>query len=273
MSERQNFTDIAFYSIGGSDLMAALKNGTIAFENATDEGGAIPYIYSSPSNVKRSATISVSGMSNIIGVDRVTNIDVSAATIGGIDVLAHTRRGNIRVSLSHEEGSAAKDLWKYPSVVKAEISGSIEIAVPLAAIPAIPAMVSGTSPNNAYQTFSLNMGTGAAFTFPGIITKLTHGLEYEKLQMLTVDFSGRSPLSATAYPTSPTGTTGLIAKAFNAPNTALAFDIRTKTGTGGIKYTGNVKYQSLDISFEDSKITSVAFEFATCGEVVQAATT
>lgn len=270
---RQDFTDIAFYTIGGADLLGALKSGTITFENSTDEGGAIPYLQASPSNVKRGAMISVSGMANIVGVDRVSNVDVSAVTINAVNVLDSARRGSISVSMSHEEGSGAKDLWKFPNVVKLDISGSLEILVPLSAIQALPALFSGTSPNNAYATISMNIGTGAAITLPCTLTKLTHGLEYEKVQALTIDFVGRSPLSATAYPTSPTGTTGLISKAFNDAKTSLAFDIRTKAGTGGIKYTGNAKFSSMNLSFEDSKIQAIGFDFATAGEVVQAATT
>lgn len=270
---RSYFGDIAIWSADGGSLLGAISDINFEVQSQTDEGGAIAYLGESPQITKMGpGTFSTTVMSNKTG-GRVTNLDVSALTLNAVSYDADLVGGSFSGSYTHDNDDADMDVWAAPSVTNLAYKGDIELLVPAAAAQAIAAAFFPTTAAevlNLYFMFSFTIN-GVAITLPVVGKSFAVMADYGKNQKIKVAVEGRNLLAGAAYPTAPTGTASLLAKAFNAPRTQLTYDFKT-AATNGHRFTGSMIWNSFDISFNNREITKTKYGWTTTGQITYAVT-
>lgn len=265
MSARQIAVDISAFTAGGVDLITLATEATVTKNIMDDAGQAINRLNESPQGVKMNWMLSATALSTKSGAIRVTNLDLSAASILGTDVLAAVESINFDRSLVLSEGSGCGDGWQYPNVTGGGFSGSARIKIPTSGVPLMAGIDAVTDADGVF-TFTLN---GVSVTLPVLITSIQHSMRVGDVQVLEVTFKGQDPLTGT-YPTAPTGTTTLMEKIFNAPRTALAVVLTTKAADG-VAYTGNVVPQSYSVAIADGQVVRESFTFQGVGALADVA--
>lgn len=267
MANRLYHGDIAVMTAGGFDLLGSLESVQYALSVQDAEGGAIAYIGESPVPVKKGAKISAVVMSNNAS-GRVTNLDVTALTIGGTSYVAALDGGSFNGSFSHEDGSADKDIWQQPNVVKKAYAGSFDLFIDPAAMPAFQSLFHTGAASDLFSTFSVTINS-VAMTLPVMLSSYEHMGDFGKLQKVKLGFKGRDLLAGAAYPTAPTGSATLLATAFNAPRTLLAYEFKSAVATSA-DYTGNMVWSSFGVNFANGAIVKTSYEWASHGACASA---
>jgi hypothetical protein len=116
-------------------------------------------------------------------------------------------------------------------------------------------------------TFTLN---GVQVTFPVIITSVAHNASVGQVQTINVSFQGQDPLTGN-NPSAPTGTTTILEKVLNAPQTAIPIAFTSKA-SGGVAYTGNALIQSYSVNISNSAVVEESMTWAGVGAPTDAAT-
>jgi hypothetical protein len=125
------------------------------------------------------------------------------------------------------------------------------------------------APGDADGAFSFTLN-GVTVTFPVVITSAAHGASNGQTQMVAVNFVGQDPLTGD-MPSAPTGTTTILEKILNVPQTALAIAWTTKA-SGGVAYTGNALIQSYSVNISNGAVATENMTWAGVGAITDAAT-
>jgi len=269
MSARATILDLSAFTIGGTSQLATIRDVAYSVTPEHVEGKPIVRMGGSAQPVKRSATVSTPLMTVVSDPTKVTNLNISAFSIGGVDTLANLIGGSFSGSFSLAEGKGVADEWAYPHVVGKDYAATIRIGVPATIAMGIPTAVHAATTASLPMVFTITISS-VAVTLPMLIANYRHLFTENDIQVLEVELVGRSPDTGT-YPTAPTGTTTLLEKALNAPGTALAF-VLTSKAAGGVSYTGNFVYSSFSFDFNQSSIIATQYEFASVGAIAAAST-
>jgi hypothetical protein len=261
--------DVSLYTLDGTSVLATYENVTLEVTEDQVDGSSIGRMGKTAQGVKLSGRIDTSLMSTFSTPDRVSHLDLSAMALGATSYLASLRR--LRLSGSYEQKMRAGvgALNVRPQNVKKDYAASAEFDADDTVASAIMiAMASPTYANrNAVLGFTLN---SIAYTFPMRMQKAGVRVQRDDLQLVTLDLAGRSPDSG-AYPTAPVGTTSLLEKAINVPETAIAFAFTSKAA-GGVAMSGSCIFSSFDIEINDGELVRSQYSFNTTGAWTVAAT-
>jgi hypothetical protein len=258
VSARIIYGDMTVFSAGGTSLLDSCDGVTLKVLNASSEGKPVSRIGKSPQLVKKSFEISTAAMSNVTGVNRVTNLNLSALTVGATDYLAHVDGISINGSFDQQEGSARGDLWSKPEVVAKDYSGNLTLLIPTAGLVALQTLAVSNTVADAYSTLSFTIN-GVATTLPIMFGSYTHIATMDDLQKIEIEYSGRDLLTG-AYPTAPTGTSSLLTKAFNDPRNELtfAFTPAAVNATQGA-WSGNMTWSSFSYSVNSDDVVKTEY--------------
>ena len=266
MSARATQLDVSTLTIGGNNYIGLAQSVTLTKNVATSEGQAINRKYANPQAVKNSWSFACSCVNTKSGALRVTNLDLTLASILSTDYKASVESLAVNVNATHAMGDACEDGHAFPVYTGSTIDGTATLKVPVAAVPLMAAL---DAPSNAAGAYSFTLN-GVTVTFPVVITSAAHGASNGQVQTVTVNFVGQDPLTGD-MPSAPTGTTTILEKILNVPQTALAIAWTTKA-SGGVAYTGNALIQSYSISISNGAVVTESMTWAGVGAITDAAT-
>lgn len=269
MSDKQLSGDISVFSLFASSMLAVLKNVSYSLDFDTADGSTVKQLGKVGQVLKRGGTISTTLYTTISDGLRVAALDATVLTVGGVDHFANLKslRFNGEFETRNTEGAA--DAWRYPQVVKKDYRAEVELFLPAAGVGlSVEAHSSDRTDVQLVLSFTLN---GVAITLPMIATKFEHVFNNGEEQLYRFTLMGKAPDNlATAYPTAPTGTTTLLEKALNAPQTAIAFAL-TSHATEGVAYAGNAIITAFSFTIEDGQVVENDYTFATQGTITATA--
>lgn len=266
MSARATQLDVSVLTVNSVDYTNLVNTVTLTKNVATAEGQAITRKYNNPQAVKNSWNLSFTARNTKVAPARVTNLDLTAHSIGGTAHVANTESLTINVNAVHAMGDACEDGHAFPVYTGSTIDGSAVLKVPTGSVPLMAALDSPGDADLAF-TFTLN---GVTVTFPIIVTSVAHNASVGQVQTVNVSFVGQDPLTGD-HPSAPTGTTTILEKVLNAPQTALAIAFTSKA-SGGVAYTGNALIQSYSVNISNSAVVEESMTWAGVGALTDAAT-
>jgi len=254
--------DLAAFSAGGENLLATVKAVRYRVETETADARPITRSASSAQPTKRRAVIETTQTSILTTPLRVSHLEVSALTAGGENWRALVRRGWFRADFRHAEGSAVGDFWRWPVLVERDFRARFDLMTPTDGVPGLD--LAHAAPGFSTVNLSLTIN-GVAVTLPMVVTRWEHRLEPGEPQMVRVTLQGQSPDTG-AYPSSPSGTSNLLAKALNAPDLPLAVTL-TSRATGGAAYAGDFLFAGMQFGVEDGALVTTDFTWTSRGAV------
>lgn len=267
--------DISAFDLGAGpiNLIGSLRSATLEFLHDMGDGGVITRYGRVNQAVKKRAVLRTTLMSTSVSPGapvKATNLNVTAFTADGIAYVGLLREGSIEFSYSHDEASGVADVWAFPQLVSRDIRIRGTLVVPssmtatlMAAAGLIPQMVAATV-TDARMTVTVTID-GTSFTLPMVIERCAHVFEDGRVAMFEVEFAGEDPGTG-SYPTAPSGTTTLLQQVINAPATAMAMTLTSKS-SGGVTYNGNFLPTRCSISIQDAAAIPTDYEFASQGVI------
>jgi hypothetical protein len=267
--------DITIFSIDGLSQLDHFENVTLNLDEEQFDASSITREGKSFCMLKKGGTISTGLMSDA-AVCRVTHLDLSALTVtfgAALNILSNGF-GQAKLSVSYDKQKLPNtgELFRKSQNTNKTLAFSLsDVPVNDGVAFAFAGAIASTDKAACDATIGMTTN-GITFTIPMRLKSVNLPYERDGLQVLSVEFVDRAPATG-AYPTAPTGTTTLIEKAINAYKVAYPFSFRSKAGTGGIVYTGNMIFTSLDLTIDDGSATLTNLEFETFGAVTVTATT
>lgn len=269
MANKATIRDMTAFTLGGS-FLSTFTGGTITIEGQEDEGATATSKANVPETVKKSAMIDCTIIDNVGGSRRLSNLDVSALTIGGTAYVASLVSGTLNIGYVQDgDVSGEADLWTWAQNIRlgdVSIEGTLKIegsATPNLSILAASATLADTVVD---VTLTIN---SVAVTMPMRISRVSHSIQRDAVQELQVTLKLRDD-GDTNIPNAPTGTTSLMEKAFNAYTSALACVVTTDAVGQGITYSGNFVFNSFAVEFANASIVKYNVQLVNQGAVTVA---
>ena len=261
--------DISIFSIGGSSQLAYFDNVTLTTSNTTANTASVGANGQRSSIMKSGATIDV----NLRGVsattsDAATHLDLTSLAFGAYTFTCFT---SASLNISYQTATVPCVGSRYKMEDNTQLILAAEIKVQAVNGLAEAFMV----PFNSAAALSTSNGNlslvynGVTYTIACLIQEVSLVAERDGIQELSIKLEGRAPDTG-SFPAAPTGTTGLLNKALNDYNTALAVSFQSITGTNGINASGNFKFQSASFEIADEQIVPVAYSFRSYGALTVA---
>lgn len=248
--------DVSVFNVGGSNLLAELTSADVIAQ--TDFADVTPLILTGIARapVKQQVQIKSALLSTKSGGLRVTHLDVSALTLAGVDFRSVMREVLFEGSVQHEETSGIGDEWAWPVAVHKDYRAKFLMAVDTESSSVLVGKAFGELSGKAVPiSFTIN---GTVITLAMQLEQFEHKLSAVKVQIWEISLVGSSPLTG-AYPTAPTGTSSLLAHAFNAPGAALA--------VAAADYSGNFIIENFGFQFTSGSAVKSWYDFASQGVV------
>lgn len=265
MANKQMSYDLSVFTLGGSSQLAVIENVSYDVEFDKEDQSVIKQDARVTMVTKRGGTLQATELSRISDGISVCTLDLSAFSIDAVDYLAHLKslRFNYEIETRNTDGVA--DKWRWPQYAgKRQFTAEAELFIPISAgvMFGVEAHHATLSQMDMVLDLTLN---SAQIALPMVGHKFSHMLNNGEEALYKVSLEGKRPDNlATAYPTAPTGTTTLLEKFFNAPNTPLA-GVLTPHATDGGAYAGNLQLKSCGFSFDDGKLVKTEYTFLTQG--------
>lgn len=242
---RLTHLDVSAYSIGGTSYLGNFKATTFDIDPTVVEGKAVSQRHDRGVVTKRKLTFKTDELLTATSV-RKTNLDVTVFTVGGTGYLGRLKSGSIKVTSTTKDGSGIADEWESPVCVATgyEISGTFQIA----STADFMALAGGARAGlNAVVSVSLG---GTTFTAPMVLSKASHKIDVDDLQIEDVTFT------AGGLPTAASGNAVLASVALGTAEMAFA------ATTGAIGYAGTAIATETNLQFADGQILSASHSFA-----------
>lgn len=212
--------------------------------------------------VKAKFSINFSLFSNIGDPERVSHLNLSAASLGGDDIKAlGIDTLSLSVSYARKDKPQAGSLFPWPQNTKIRITGSVSFQVEDdGGMPYMEDAVAALYTARVKTlSFTLN---GTAVTLPILLTNCKWTAERDGNQMFSADFGPRKPTSG-VYPVAPTGTSTLFATSLNAFRAALAVVINN--AATGESVAANCIFDKADLEIRDGQLVPVKYSMVSVG--------
>lgn len=260
---------VSVFSVGGNSMLAVYEDVSYDIEETQVEGSIIARPGETPQGVKLGAKIATNLMSTISAPDRVSHLNLSVATIGGVSYLGLIKSLKFSGSYTQKMRAGVGAWFKRPQNVKKAYSISVVLDCDDAIASAfmIPMHSTTSADRNMILSITLN---GIAITLPCRLQKATSGAKRDELQEISLELVGRSPDTGN-FPTAPTGTSTLLEKAFNDWKTALAFEYDSAVAAG-FTVSGSMIFSSFSFEIADEQLVSTSYAWDSYGTVTAAAT-
>lgn len=215
------YTDFSTFNMGGTAYIADLRQFTEDPGPVYADGGGFASGFDKEVLVKLGHVLPFEVQMSNLGADstagsdddddlEMTNLCVSAFSLGGTNHLANLRSFTFTIERVTREGSGAADLRQYPISVKRRYTGNASILVDTTTeIPFVQNISDQGAPSDIY-------GSGSAFYLPMVFTitdptgtptvvfsyngdvniKPRHVVNYEDIQVVDIDWTNRGNPSA-----------------------------------------------------------------------------
>jgi len=259
---------LSTFSVGGSSFLCEVRNVNYTSESETVDGSCLTNLSESPQEVKRSASLQFSNLSTISNALRVSHLDLTGLTFDGDSFPGQIREVTINQNYTSEPTAGIGSSWVAPQVVKRSIEVSIQADAATDGF-AQAAMVDFHSGTYAARnvTFSMTVN-GVAITFPCRITGVDYTVGEASLQSITITLQGLAPDSGT-YITSPTTSTTLLGKAFNAFTTPVS--VVFTPSADNFSLSGDFIFGSASIRVADNELVTEDYTLSSTGAITVAA--
>lgn len=271
----QESGDLTVYSIASTSYLTLIKNVNYRTNLTKAETGSIKRAGKRRQNVKKSVTISTSHMSELASDSGLmaSNLSISEFLIGAVDYVEYLAGGTFNGSFDTREVSGPNDAFTFPQHFGKDYAATVNLRIPLTGDPnPLRNLSAGIHDADMLdQDLSrVNFGItidGSSILVPMDVEVLIIAFNERQEMLATFNLVGNDPKTGD-YPTTPTGTTTLLEKCFNAYNTAIPFSLTTAAGTAGVNYAGDVIPGPFSFGFNDSEIIMIDFEFLSRGNFV-----
>jgi len=261
--------EMAIVSVDATDYLGTFAAITVEYSDIVIESSPLTLMYEheqvAASSVK--FTIPIKKAHGSSSNDFSCNLDVTALTIGTHAHAAYCKSGSFDMSTTTKDTRGMGERWVKPKIVKKKIEMSLSLmldGITNASEAKAILMASGTlTDKNVAVSATLD---GTAYSFPGLMKAGSIKINQADLQMLDLTVGGRSyadsPLAN--FPTTPTGTSSIAAKALNA-TAAVAFEF--ESATDGINLAGNAVITGLKISWGEDQLITAEYILESYGTV------
>jgi hypothetical protein len=265
MPAAQTRLDISSISIGGSDRKQFVSEGSIEFIPVTMEGRSVVDPHNRPNKEAKSVQLTVTLYDDVATNVRASKKDVSALTLGGNSFSTFLESLTVNKTYQHDDSRGNATEWLFPIYVGEDTSSSCQLMIPTAGYPgfALGMEADGQAAVDLALSTTIN---GVTVSFPAMMERFANSLPQQGRQLLDISLLG------TGVATSPSGTSSLLAAALNAPFTAVALSVSTKS-TGGSVWAGNALIQSLAINVPVTGPVTTQFTYVSQGAWTIGATT
>jgi hypothetical protein len=216
--------------------------------------------------MKSSATIDVN-LRSVSGTtsDAATHLDLTSLAIGA---LTFTCFSSCALNISYATAPVPCVGSRYKLEDNTNLILTADVTVQAVSGTASTLMIpfnNAAALSTSNVTFTL-IYNGVTYAIPMLIQEVSLVAERDGIQDINIKLEGRAPDTG-AYPTTPTSTTGLLNKALNDYNTAVAVSFQSITSTNGVNVSGNFKFQSASFEIADEQIVPVSYQFRSEGAV------
>jgi hypothetical protein len=216
--------------------------------------------------MKSSATIDVN-LRSVSGTtsDAATHLDLTSLAIGA---LTFTCFSSCALNISYATAPVPCVGSRYKLEDNTNLILAADVTVQAVSGTASTLMIpfnNAAALSTSNVTFTL-IYNGVTYAIPMLIQEVSLVAERDGIQDINIKLEGRAPDTG-AYPTTPTSTTGLLNKALNDYNTAVAVSFQSITSTNGVNVSGNFKFQSASFEIADEQIVPVSYQFRSEGAV------
>jgi len=267
MSDRATGWDLAVFDVANESLLATVQGARYQVVTTTEDGRPLTRSARTAQPVKREARVAALVTSLGTAPFRVSHLDVSQLQVGGAPLRAHLRRGTVRGEFDHAEGSGVGDAWRWPVLVERDFSAQLELAVPVTSVPL--AAASHGALTNALVNLVMEIN-GVTVSLPMALTQWEHRWTMGDIQVVRAELSGVGPDTGT-YPTSPTGSASLLARAMSQPEAPVAMEI-TSRASGGQTYAGNFMWEHFAFRVREGKLVQTEYGWRSQGPISAEAT-
>lgn len=255
--------NVATATIEGEDLAAIGRNMSLRVVNEGETYQLIGTPNEAFCATGKMARFSVTPPSNT-GTCIVAANATSVLTIGGTDYLARVESYELNVANKYTPSHGVGDTWMSHVFVGQNVSGRCRLNLSLTVARALL--------TKAYSTTFSDLNVTLAFTLNGVavsvalaVSELDHVINAGENQAWDVVFSPRAAASA------PAGTTSMLEKVLNAPNTSQTLALQTKASTGGITYGGEFLPESYSLKVNRGQLISEEYNYLSTGAITEAA--
>ncbi len=254
------------FDVGGASQLEFFETANITISPVFVGGAPASRFGQNKQKTKLGGKISVGLWSDIATDQRVSHLQLSAATLGSLNLLSpdiiFSMHLGIRNTLKMQPG--AGQLWSYATVMDGEFEGSLDLGMDSSVIP--QPIIDSFSPTYAdsHKVLAFTIGgTGVSvpFTQGELVLPIEKG-GFMKYTMALQDRSARSGVTIL-----PTGTTSLLQKAINDPKTAIAFAFQAYDGADSPAIAGDMVFESVGLDIIDGELVPIKYNFATSGVV------
>lgn len=261
MAGRATHDDVSAISADATSYITDMIEGTVTFDHQVFDGTVIGDTNEKECAVKKIATIDAV-FSSDTGSCKVSGLNMTAMTIDSVDVLNYLQSLTVNITNKFRDVDGVSDEWLYRQFLIQGITMSASLLVDTNAADEdgliLDAASSTLSNLNMTVAFTIN---SVAFSIPMYVKTAQHKWSRGEVQMWDFTFGPRGA------PTSPSGTSGLLAKALNAPGTAQAWILTSKT-VGGLEYAGNFLPESISFSVNKQEAILTSYRLVNDGPCV-----
>jgi hypothetical protein len=271
MATRYSGQDIGIFTAGGIALVAAGTNFTFSMTNEKQDAGLIARLGKNSQGVKTNCKLSVDLASVVSGSQRVSHVNVTAFTIGGVSYLNVLKSFTLSGSFEHVMQAGVGEKYGKPQVTAKDYQISVDIDVESDDAKTLFDFLGGSDFSNNDQTVSITVNS-VVLTFAMNLNEATLTGQRYALQQISMSFDGGDP-GAGVYPAAPTGTSTILEKALNAPTTEVSFTFQNAlaSDTHGIKASGTAVFDSFSFKVVDGQLVEENYSFVTYSTVTLAA--
>lgn len=275
---KQTTLDIEAATLGGVNILGYLDSGELTVVNDTEDGSTIVVGGETHCVVKKSGTLNLSLLSDSAEACRVSNLDISVLTQGGVDILGNCISGDMSIGIKNTEGSGAADIWKYPEPTGISIDATTELVLPVGTNPIfgsgkiVKSIFSNTlaDMSDLYIVLSITINS-VAITLPVTVTEFSHMFDRDDMMHYRFSYKSNSPGSGGTFPTAPTGSTTLLEKILNAYRVPVALDLDTGAAGAG-DYQGNFVFQSCNFGWDQGSLIKNDYTLLSYGAIAESGT-
>lgn len=251
---------MSVFSLAGGSVLGVFENVSIKSTPTTVETKSVTRIYDRPQVTKKEWSVETSLMQNNCGATkRIDHLSVTVLTVDAADFLATFMSGEISMDANVVEKKEAGVLWKTKQITGKKLTFTGEFAVATGAASTLLTYLKSGTVSDHDVTVIMTIDA-VPYEFPAVLTDIELKGEREGLYVVSATFEGQSPDSG-AFPTTPTGTTSLIEKAFNS-RAQVAVALTTQSSNGN-SFSGNALITSFKMRVDDAN--KIDYQFSLMG--------
>lgn len=261
--------DMSVFTLDGASVLGVFEDIDYSVDATIVDGAAVTSPGETPQETKRFAKLTTKLMSTLSAPDRVSHLDLSAASLGGTAYLGTVRSLNLNGTYKQNKQAGVGAGWTKPQNSTKMYKATVDLDCndDVASAFEVKMHSSTYSDRDMVLSFTLN---GVPITIPMRMTRVQLTGQRGDLQSVKIELQGKCPDTG-AYPTAPTTGTTLLSKAFLAWKTAITFAFTSKASKG-VAVSGNAIFNSFTIDIQDEQIVSVQYAFDSYGTVAAVAT-